>query len=388
MRKVLTSLFLAGCVISSQAVDERIAVGIYTDVKVRAIEIAVDSTQGYVLYADRTLIKDHEVHGKLRLDYREGKVQLVLNGVLQGKYQTVEVLTQKWDAYATTRVRQPELSSHAYHGDLIISSHRGRLQVVNELLMEHYIAGVVEAETGLHHKIEFYKAQAIIARTYALSNTNRHGAEGYSMCDQVHCQVYHKRTEEIDIMEAAFATTGIVLVDANIELIIASYHSNCGGQTVNSEDVWTSQVSYLRSKPDTFCRMMPHALWEREINTSNWLDYLNRNFAFPSQGDTMQLYCAVDYQPYQRELFFADSEYHVPLKRLRKDWQLKSTYFSVSEDADKVVLQGRGYGHGVGLCQEGAIRMGELGFQYQDILHYYYSDVHLVQLEIIDFFRE
>ena len=71
-----------------------------------------------------------------------------------------------------------------------------------------------------------------------------------------------------------------------------------------------------------------------------------------------------------------------------KDLKLRSTYFSVRSEDDKVILRGRGFGHGVGLCQEGAMRMAKADLSYTDILHHYYTDVHLVDLSMLEFFRE
>ncbi|MBK8497883.1 MAG: hypothetical protein IPL52_03475 [Flavobacteriales bacterium] len=76
------------------------------------------------------------------------------------------------------------------------------------------------------------------------------------------------------------------------------------------------------------------------------------------------------------------------MKHVREDLRLKSTFFSVDTSGDNVVLKGRGFGHAVGLCQEGAMAMARAGYSYTDILHHYYSSVHLVDLATLDFFRD
>jgi stage II sporulation protein D len=75
------------------------------------------------------------------------------------------------------------------------------------------------------------------------------------------------------------------------------------------------------------------------------------------------------------------------LKKVRNDLKLKSTFFSISEKDGYVVFTGRGFGHGVGLSQEGAMRMAKLGYNYKDILHYYYNDIHLIPLAALNFFK-
>ena len=78
----------------------------------------------------------------------------------------------------------------------------------------------------------------------------------------------------------------------------------------------------------------------------------------------------------------------VPLEDVRHDWKLNSGYFAIHTIGENVVLEGRGFGHGVGLCQEGAMHMARTGMSYTDILHHYFTDVHLVDLSAIDFFRD
>jgi stage II sporulation protein D len=74
----------------------------------------------------------------------------------------------------------------------------------------------------------------------------------------------------------------------------------------------------------------------------------------------------------------------LPLRNIRNDWQLKSTFFSVSVEDGEVVFRGRGYGHGVGLCQEGAMEMGRRGFRYEAIISFYYKNVNLASVNTLD----
>lgn len=77
----------------------------------------------------------------------------------------------------------------------------------------------------------------------------------------------------------------------------------------------------------------------------------------------------------------------IPLRTIREDWKLRSTYFSVRLQGGQVFLNGRGFGHGVGLCQEGAMEMSKQGYSVREIIDHYYKGVLLVDLERIDFFR-
>ena len=93
-------------------------------------------------------------------------------------------------------------------------------------------------------------------------------------------------------------------------------------------------------------------------------------------------------QPNGRAIYFIDQDLKIPLKTIRADFKLKSTYFSIEQLGDSVKFNGRGYGHGVGLCQEGAMRMAKLKYPYKDILQFYFKDVHLVDLSDLNYFRQ
>ncbi|HRH38880.1 MAG TPA: hypothetical protein PK760_11070, partial [Flavobacteriales bacterium] len=92
--------------------------------------------------------------------------------------------------------------------------------------------------------------------------------------------------------------------------------------------------------------------------------------------------------PACRDLYLGNTWPLLPLKHVREDLSLKSTWFTVTTTGDRVVLSGRGFGHGVGLCQEGSMAMARYGASYTDILHHYFTGVHLVDLSTIDFFRD
>ena len=82
-----------------------------------------------------------------------------------------------------------------------------------------------------------------------------------------------------------------------------------------------------------------------------------------------------------------NDDFFIPLKFIREDMKLRSTFFTINEEGNDVIFSGKGFGHGVGLCQEGAMRMAEKGYSYTKILNYYYSKVHLIRYSQLDFFQ-
>jgi stage II sporulation protein D len=236
--------------------------------------------------------------------------------------------------------------------------------------------------------LEFYKVQAILARTFALTHINKHVAEGFSLCDQVHCQAYYGKPKDLTIFKAIEETKGKVVVDENLNLIVAAFHSNSGGQTANSEDVWGSKTTYLRSVTDSFSIKMPNSKWERRMLTDDWLSYLKLKHNFPTEQDDAKS-IALNFKQDQRKIFLECSNSRVPLKNIRQDLQLKSTFFSISIiNKDSVLFKGRGYGHGLGMCQEGAMRMSKSGYTYTQILNFYYKNIQLIDLHKLSFFKD
>lgn len=270
-----------------------------------------------------------------------------------------------------------------YDDNLLVEWNDFRIRFVNEVDLDRYVAGVVEGEAGYNLPLEYYKLQAILCRTYALKNMNRHLKEGFNLCDKVHCQVYHKKCQKNDIIKATAATSGLVVVDHDLELINTTFHSNCGGQTCNSEDVWITPVTYLRSVKDSFCNFSPHFNWEKQLSQREFISAFSQNKPVDSLVyDSLISFCQ-DTARFQKK-----NLHSIKLTKVRSALDLKSTFFSVEKQGENLMLFGRGFGHGVGLCQEGGIEMAKQSYSYVDILKYYYTKVFIVNQRALLFFKE
>jgi stage II sporulation protein D len=292
--------------------------------------------------------------------------------------------------HSTFRIKSiaPVTGTYTYDDNLEITLNKYALRIVNNVDLEDYVAGVVESEAGKNMAFEFLKLQAIICRTYALSLTTRHNNDGYQLCDNVHCQVYKGKSRfNGNIVAAVLDTKGKVIADANFHLITAAFHSNCGGETVNSEDVWSVSLPYLRSVKDTFCCRKPHAVWEKKIPMYDWKNYLSVKNKKPLYDNTGS-HDSFNYSPKVREINYGYQTLRIPLKNMRNDLGLRSTFFNIQERNDSVILKGNGFGHGVGMCQEGAMRMAELGYPYETIVKFYYKNVGVIHLDNLKFFRQ
>jgi stage II sporulation protein D len=124
------------------------------------------------------------------------------------------------------------------------------LVLINTCDVEKYVAGVVKAEGGSGKNLEYFKSQAVIARTYMYKYIDKHLSDGYNLCDNTHCQAFNGSSADSILNEAAMETKGLVILDKDSTLIISAFSSNCGGETSSSEDVWLSSQPYLKKVID------------------------------------------------------------------------------------------------------------------------------------------
>ncbi|TND08069.1 MAG: stage II sporulation protein D [Bacteroidetes bacterium] len=386
MKRKISVLFAACCSLPLFSAGADVTVRLLSDMKVSAALISVVSGK-YELFADGKILPKPDSVGIFQLQLVNDSIEVRMPDDTLGRFKTFHLIPKSHDAAFKLKPVTPLSGTRMYFGELKVSSASQVFVFVHESDLEQYVAGVVESESGGYKVKEFYKVQAILCRTYALNHLGRHSQEGFELCDGVHCQVYRSRTISAVVQEAVLETHGLVLVDASLNLITAAFHSNCGGQTVSSEDLWTVALPYLRSTPDSFCTTMSNARWRRKIATEDWLSYLGNKHKYPV-NDSIARVQALNFRQQARGVYYVDRSYRIPLRTLRSDWQLRSTFFSIEPQKDSLLFTGRGWGHAVGLCQEGAIRMAKKGYDYQYILNYYYRNVSMVNMSRLDFFRE
>jgi len=274
----------------------------------------------------------------------------------------------------------PSIPARVYDDNLGFYVDFDRMMVINLVDQEKYVAAVVEAEAGPSAQIEFYKAQALLVRTYALGHMEKHAGEGFNLCDEVHCQVYKgKSTKNPDILKAAEETKGLVVVDTANQLIVGAFHANCGGHTANSGDVWITPQSYLVSVTDDFCRSQPSAHWEVRISIEEWRKFLaSKEVQVDGMADSQ-----FEFLPKTRVYNYPIGGKEIPLTDIRNHFKLRSAFFTVDIVSNKIRLKGRGYGHGVGMCQDGAMQMAKKGNTYTQILQHYFTGVSVVNFSEI-----
>ena len=315
----------------------------------------------------------------LQISIKDGQIELHKGTELVGIFYNLIFEGKGLKAIFSLQECGKENAQKYFYDDHVdVSVDKTKLFFINHVDLENYVAGVVQSEVrGISEQTDFFKVQAIISRTYAMGNLRRHNDEGFDLCDDVHCQVYKCRNNTPIILTATVQSAGEVIVDGKDNLITASFYSNSGGQTANSEDVWNAPVSYLRSVPDTFSLNMKNSVWEKVMPKSEWLSFLNKHYNYDIH-DAVMKDSALHFQQPERKVNFAGG---IPLKNIRRDMQLRSTFFSVDTKGNDVILSGRGYGHGVGLSQEGVVKMIDLGYSVREAIEHYYTGVSIKSLE-------
>ncbi|MBL0349372.1 MAG: SpoIID/LytB domain-containing protein [Elusimicrobia bacterium] len=289
----------------------------------------------------------------------------------------------------TTPADEVWLNGRPYRGRLEVTRTGPAFRVVNLISVEDYLRGVLQMETSDTWPEQALKAQAVISRTYALRNRGRHGRQGFDFCREPHCQTYGGAQAERRLTDAAVdATRGEVLVDRKHRLVGTVYHSCCGGSTESAENVWErGGQPYLAPVSCKWCRGSPHYTWTAKV--SNELVTRSLQTGGVPVG-TVRALGILSHTPsgrVYRVRVYGDRD-TVDLKanvfrNLVDPRLIRSTFWSgLSKRGNVWQIHGRGWGHGVGLCQWGMRSLAEKSMNYGQILRYYYRAVS------IDDFRE
>ena len=365
MKKIIILLIILTITITvkSQFID----INIYHDKQLN--DIILTPVEGeYDIYNDSTLIYKLKRNDIIYISLLGDSIEIKNLRKIIGYYKDFKIIGEKVNNSLRVKPIKPEGKIRVYDDNIYVEIRDNSLFLINNVDLENYIAGVVEAEGGSKSSIEYYKTQAIICRTYALRNFNRFADQGYNLCDDVNCQAYHgKSLRSSKIIKATKATKGLIIVDTTLNLINAVFHSNSGGETVPAEVAWQKPLSYLKSVKDTFAIHGKRYNWTKTIPLSRWKSYLRLN-GFNVNKNIYIAPSEFEFTQTNRKKYYKVRNDSMPLKQIRKDFKLRSTFFSIKLSGNNLIFKGRGYGHGVGLCQEGAMYMANNGYSYEDII--------------------
>jgi stage II sporulation protein D len=347
--------------------------------RTRPVTVVFTPTRGEYLLADGFSEKIKLVTGEtVAVTLHDGRV----------KYMTLSGKSGEADSLAFTpvadnsvfRLRAPgrDEAVKTLDGELMIKSFPGSLQVLNITSIESYLPGVVRSEAGKYGPPDYFRAQAVVARTYVYRNISRHELDGYNLCDDTHCQVYPGIISELPIVDACHSTEGEVIIFNDSILIEAAFHGNCGGVTASSSEVWLAGYPYLVSVSDPWCGYSASSAWKKNLPMAEWNAFLKTKGITP--GEEAALYSPPGSKPV-RIMNRPVPGKTVTSEEIRVRFGLRSAYFTVTPSGDSILVNGRGYGHGVGLCQDGAKAMAEKKVSYDKITGFYYPGTQITDIK-------
>ncbi len=283
-----------------------------------------------------------------------------------------------------------------YRGGIDIRKIDGRLWAINVLDIESYLKGVVPCEIGgvRESQFEAARAQAVAARTYAMAHLGQYADLGFDLYATVQDQVYKGIPCEREITDRAVESTRAEVLFHDGKPIEAKYHSTCGGRTADFSDAWGGVAPpYLRSVVCRFCEKSPHYRWTKTMTLKDFFSHVRERLEkigiALKQGEYIHSFRITRSRTSKRlkEIILVTNrgEHRIANYRIRTLFGeladpgglLKSTLVYIKVKGDKVFIEGGGFGHGVGMCQFGALGMAEQGRDYRKILYHYYRGARI-----------
>ena len=288
----------------------------------------------------------------------------------------------------------------------VVKRWKGNLVVVNRVEIEEYLRGVVPSEmpSGRKEVLEALKVQAIAARTFVYAHLGYNKTLGFDLYDDVRDQVYLGRKTYPFSDQAILETQNMILVDREKNIAVTVYHSVCGGKTVNISTIWNTvgkTYPYLNGIKDRgtdgkdYCRYSKHYQWEVEWSRKKFVEILNKSLARWEKSQYVPFKHLRGLKVKKRslsgrvqvlEINTDKKKFIVKGDRIRwvlrqpSDVSLKSTLFKFSKSRNKIVVKGKGFGHGAGMCQVGAMQQAREKKNFRQIIRHYYPTTQLLKI--------
>jgi len=309
------------------------------------------------------------------------KIRPVKNGIDFGKdilnIHAIEIIPEREPAIY--------LGKRLYRGSLqILRTKEGLLRAINIINLQDYLKGVLYHEVSHRWPMEAMKAQAIASRTFALYQAQQNKNKYYYLKSDVSSQVYGGvYAEKYRTNRAVEETRGKVLIYRG-KLLPAFFHATCGGKTEDAARLWKVRIGPLKGIDCFYCENSPHYNWQSSISLEDAEKALRSAGYKISDIDSIKI---ID-----RDRSARVTKLRLSSKRIRKNISAKdfrhilgsrlirSTNFTVAIKGGKAYFNGRGWGHGVGMCQWGAFSMAKKRKTAADILANYYPGAHIADI--------
>ncbi|WP_455257532.1 SpoIID/LytB domain-containing protein [Peptoniphilus asaccharolyticus] len=264
-----------------------------------------------------------------------------------------------------------------YRGYFQFEIENNKLNAINYIELEDYLKGVVNNELDYSHPMESLKTQAITSRTFALSNKNKYAKQGYNLTDTTSSQVYRGQSSEHEKTTKAVNETKGMYLTMNAKPISAIFGASSGGVIADAKEVWGGDYSYLKRKEDPYSSDYK---WELKLSKQDFIKKISKKY--PLYDISVINIVETDSSGRVKEVeILGDKIYNIKASELRSilgSTKMKSTLYTV-QTGDEIIFNGKGYGHGVGLSQYGAVNMAKEGKEYEEILQFYFPGTILTK---------
>lgn len=244
--------------------------------------------------------------------------------------------------------------------------------VIAYVRLRDYLKGVVSSEMPTHWPIETLKAQIVAARSYALFMAEKRKKQVFDVESSIKDQVY-RYTNDPRLEPLLRDTVDLVLFDENRNLLKAYYHSECGGQTSSAKKVFGDSQLDVEVR-DPYCQ---GRTWRLELAKNEIEKYFGPFKQLVSAFNPLKRAYVIEVQRTDESTESLDAQ---KLRMQLGSTRMKSTWFESRIHGDKIEFVGKGYGHGVGLCQWGSRQMGIMKKSFREILSFYYPKTKIVSL--------
>ena len=374
---IFAMLYGAGPVSALEAENDQIVVRVSIMDDKPSVYLSVkDSYEIYAINSDRVLMSGPRLATKM-----SGTKDGLMVGAKELKMGGIRVSAKgKAKIYVSGRL---------FRGDVvIIRKENNKLMVINHIGLEDYLYGVLYHEVSHRWPMEVLKAQAIAARTFALYQARQNKMQPYDLRSDIYSQVYGGSTSERwSTTMAVNATKDKVLVYDG-DLLPAYYHATCAGSTEDSSSIWKISIPPLKGVVCNFCSQSPHYKWTKEIPLWSIEEKLRENGY--KVGKIMSIAILARNKSGRVDKMEIKDNAGVSIVLTGKDFrqmigpnELRSTKFDLSVKFGSLVIDGYGWGHGVGMCQWGAFGMASQGKKADEILRLYYPGAEIAAIDTI-----
>ena len=270
-----------------------------------------------------------------------------------------------------------------YVDNLSVRVMRDKTNEIEDVPLESYVMGVLAGEMPIEFDVEALKAQSVAARSYVLKEIEKNKDKDYDVVDTVMNQVYLDEfqlkekfsDEEINKLKSVVNSTRGEYLTYNNDIAQTLFFSTSTGKTENSEEIFQESLPYLRSVDSTWDEeVSPVFNDQEEYSLQDFLSRLNLKYNKKITTKVLETTSTGRIKKIQiNESVFSGSDIYSKFK-------LRSTYFNIEQQDDLIIIHTKGFGHGVGMSQYGALAMAKRGYKYDEILSYYYQGTEIKKI--------